>query len=95
MRSADIEIRLAILLEAVTPLTIPQFWPPDSLDYRSELILPAELERNLAQPPLTFILTLAVPSVMILTSVPPLYQSFHDSGYVRESFRNLLSRIQY
>ena len=21
--------------------TIPQFWPPDSLDYRSELILPA------------------------------------------------------
>ena len=27
------------LVEAVTPQTIPQFWPPDSLDYRRELIL--------------------------------------------------------
>ena len=43
-RSADIEIRLAILVEAVTPLTIPQFWPPNSLDYRSELLLPDNSE---------------------------------------------------
>ena len=29
------------MIEASTALTIPQFWPHDSLDYRSELILPA------------------------------------------------------
>ena len=29
------------MVDASTALTIPQFWPPDSLDYRSELILPA------------------------------------------------------
>ena len=28
-------------VEAFTPQTIPQSWPPDSLDYRRELILPA------------------------------------------------------
>ena len=39
--SADIEILWPDLSEAVTPQTIPQFWPPDSLDYRSELLLPA------------------------------------------------------
>ena len=37
--SADIEILLPDLSEAVTPQTIPHFWPPDSLDYRSGLIL--------------------------------------------------------
>ena len=37
--SADIEILLPDLSEAVTPQTIPQFWPPDSLDYSRELIL--------------------------------------------------------
>ena len=36
--SADTEILSAIVIEAVTPLTIPQFWPPDSLKYRSKLI---------------------------------------------------------
>ena len=30
-----------MLSEAVTPQTILQFWPPNSLNYRSELILPA------------------------------------------------------
>ena len=38
--SEDIENPLAIVVEAFTPLTMPQFWPPDSLDYRSEQILP-------------------------------------------------------
>ena len=37
--SADIGILLPDLSEAVTSQTIPQFWPPDSLDNRSELIL--------------------------------------------------------
>ena len=37
---ADIEILLLDLSEAVTPQTISQFWPPNSLDCRSELILP-------------------------------------------------------
>ena len=38
------ELNLSInVLEASTALTIPQFWSPDSLDYRSELILPAVL----------------------------------------------------
>ena len=32
---------IAFIKEASTALTIPQFWPPDSLDYRSKLILPA------------------------------------------------------
>ena len=27
------------MVEAITLLSIPQFWPPDSLDYRSELII--------------------------------------------------------
>ena len=31
-------------LEAFTSQTIPQFWPPDSLDYRSELILYTTVE---------------------------------------------------
>ena len=37
--SADIEILSAFVIEAETPRTIPQFWSPDSWDYRSELIL--------------------------------------------------------
>ena len=31
------------MVEAVKPLSIPQFWPPNSLDYRSELIHPANV----------------------------------------------------
>ena len=33
--------QLSDLSEAVIPQTVPQFWPPNSLDYRNELILPA------------------------------------------------------
>ena len=33
---------IVICDRGITPLTIPQFWPPDSLDYRGELILPAQ-----------------------------------------------------
>ena len=42
-RFEDIAILSAIVIEATTPLTIPQFWTHDSLDYRSELLLPARI----------------------------------------------------
>ena len=45
--TTDIEILSAIVKEAVTPLTIPQFWPPDSLKYRSKLIFIVNVVRSL------------------------------------------------